>query len=80
MLTDHERKQAIICAFAAAYDTACLSAFLKIPYLNPKRIYVDQETGRRFTGEELRYAGLAIRFSQGDFPAVKIALQADPVA
>lgn len=65
--------------FAAAYDTACLSVLLKTPYLDPKRTHVNQETGRRFTGEELRYAGLALRFPQGDFPVLKIVLQAEPM-
>ena len=77
MLTSLERERAVIYAFTAAYDTACLSVLLKIPYLDPKRTYVEQETGRRYTGEELHYAGLALRFSRGDFPALKIVLQAE---
>ncbi len=76
MLTDQER--AIIYAFTSAYAPSALSMFLKIPYLDAKRIYVDQETGHRFTGEELCYAGLALRFPQGDFPALKIVLQPEP--
>ena len=79
MLTDRKRKQTVIYAFVSTYNTAGLCMLLKIPYLNPKRIYVDVETGQRFSGEELRYAGLALRFPQGDFPVVEITLRAEAV-
>ncbi len=77
MMTDQQRDQAIIYAFTTAYDAANLSMLLKIPYLDSERVYVDQDTGCRFTGEELCCAGLAFRFPQGDFPAVKFVLQAE---
>lgn len=77
MLTDRQREQAIIYAFTAAYDVANLSILLKIPYLDSGRVYVNQSTGSCFTGEELCCAGLAFRFPQGDFPAVKFVLQAE---
>lgn len=77
MLTDWNREKAILYAFAASYDVSSLSAVLKIPYLDQKKLYVERNTGRRFSGEELRYAGLAVRFPQGDFPAIKIVLQAE---
>ena len=78
MLTDQERSRAIVYAFAAAYDTASLFALLKIPYLDMRRIYQEQSTGRRFTGKELCSAGFAFRFPQGDFLAVKFVLKSEP--
>ena len=80
MLTDQKREKAILYAFAASYNVSCLSMVLKIPYLDQKKLYTEQNTGRQFSGEELRCAGLAVQFSQGDFPAVKIVLQAEPMS
>lgn len=80
MLTDQRREKAILYAFAASYNVSCLSMVLKIPYLDQKKLYTEQNTGRQFSGEELRCAGLAVQFSQGDFPAVKIVLQTEPMS
>lgn len=40
---------------------------IRIPGLRPEGVYVEEETGERFTGEELAYCGFLIKEMSGDF-------------
>ncbi|MBD5560313.1 MAG: alpha-galactosidase [Clostridia bacterium] len=77
MLTDPERRRAVIYAFTPAYDAAQIPVTLKVPYLKEEQLYTDEETGRSFSGRELKKAGFAFRFDRGDYPAKKIVLRTD---
>lgn len=52
---------------------------LKIPYLDADKIYMEENSGRRFTGEELIHAGLSIKPVSGDFPVVELNLTAENI-
>ena len=46
------------------------SYILKIPYVDSQKVYVEKNTGRSFTGEELIYVGISISTLKGDFPVI----------
>ncbi len=79
MIMDQNKEQAVIYYFIREYDTAALSYLLKIPYLDADKIYMEENSGRRFTGEELIHAGLSIKPVSGDFPVVELNLTAENI-
>ncbi len=80
MVANIEKTRAIVYFFVREYDTATLSYLLKIPYLNPEKNYVVKNTRQHFSGKELICAGLAIQPVQGDYPIVKLELNAEDTA
>ncbi len=74
MIIDQEKTRAIIYYFIREYDVSALSYILKIPYVDCQKNYVEKNTNRYFTGEELIYAGIAINTIKGDFPVIILEL------
>ena len=74
MIINQEKTHAVIYYFIREYDVAALSYILKIPYVDPQKNYVEKNTNRCFTGEELIYAGIALDSVKGDFPVVRLEL------
>lgn len=74
MVINPEKTHAVIYYFIREHDVSALSYFLKIPYVDAQKDYVEKDTGRCFTGEELIYAGMAVHPLQGDFPVIRIEL------
>lgn len=79
MIIDQNKDRAVIYYFIREYDTAALSYLLRIPYLDADKIYMEETSGRRFTGEELIHAGLTINPVPGDFPVVEVYLTAENI-
>lgn len=74
MIINPEKTHAVIYYFLRENDVSALSYFLKIPYVDAQKDYVEKDTGRCFTGEELIYAGIAVHPVQGDFPVIRLEL------
>lgn len=78
LIINKEKTSAIIYFYTNSFDVCELSFLLKIPYLNPQYIYHEESSDKYYNGEELAYAGLAIKLKQGDYPAIQISLKALP--
>ena len=79
MFTDQQKSQAVIYYFIREYNPAILSYLLKIPYLDAGKIYIEKNSGRRFTGNELIHAGLTIKPVPGDYPAIELELISEDI-
>lgn len=71
MIINPEKTHAVVYYFTREYMVSSLSLYFKIPYVDPQKNYIEKNTGRYFSGDELIHAGIAVTPARGDFTAIR---------
>lgn len=74
-----DESELVLCAYQRLTMPNPVSHRVRLTGLREDAVYVNQETGERYTGAALMYVGLPLGYLHGDFASCVIRFQADSV-
>lgn len=66
-ISDREKKECIAMIFQKHYTPLSAQVLFKLPYLDPDSDYCEQQSGRKYGGDELAHIGVTVPLIREDF-------------